>query len=133
MAKRILVYGTLRKGHAPNRELVIRRAEFKGEVRVPGYDMYKLGWFPGAKENPDNKDGIVGELYEIPDNMVEEVTKHLDYYEGYLPDNHKQSLFLRTEVNVQGEPATMYLYNGKTEDLEFVEKIPSGDWSNRIP
>lgn len=125
--KRILVYGTLRRNHRANRYL--RDAKFVEEVRVPGFDMFSIGWFPGVKENPDNKDGIVGEIFTLPDHLAADTVEILDHYEGYFPDNLDRSLFLRKEVDVGGQPTTMYLYNGKTEGNHTM-KVPSGNWQD---
>lgn len=104
----------------------MRNTEFVEEVKLPGYDMFAISWFPGIVPNPENKEGIVGELYEIPEGQ-EHVVKELDYFEGYFPDKEDKSLFLRREVDVGGRQAIAYIYNGKTQHplASFVE---SGDW-----
>jgi gamma-glutamylcyclotransferase (GGCT)/AIG2-like uncharacterized protein YtfP len=133
LTKHILVYGTLRRkpkisaiAGAENSPLM-QGAKFVDEVRVPGYDMYSLGAFPGIKENPANKKGIVGELYEIPDDAVDDLIAHLDYYEGYRPDDVAHSMYLRREVNVSDTPAMIYVYNGTTDE-KWIHLIPSGNW-----
>lgn len=126
----LLVYGSLRQGHAPNRMLEIRNAKFLGEERVSGFDMFNLGWFPGIKENPDNKKGIVGELYEIPDHLTEDLFQVLDHYEGYREDVPEKSLYLRKNIPVRGNPTTIYVYNGKTEDRPYIKKVPTGNWKD---
>lgn len=127
MSQRILVYGTLRKGNHANWSL--KKATFLSEVRVPGFDMFSLGHFPGIKKRPDNKLGIVGEIYEIPDEEVDNIISHLDYYEGYFPDNKARSLYLREEIDVEGHPTMLYVYNGQVEE-KWVEPIASGDWKD---
>jgi gamma-glutamylcyclotransferase (GGCT)/AIG2-like uncharacterized protein YtfP len=123
--KRILVYGTLRRkpyGNAP----LMRGANFVGEVTIPGYDMYNLGAFPGIKPNPSNAVGIVTEMYEIPDDIADDLIKHLDYYEGYR-EGDEASLYLREEIKINDIPADIYVYN-RTTDEKWVEHIPSGNW-----
>lgn len=126
MIKQLLVYGSLRKARENNRFL--RNCEFVEEVRVPGYDLYALGWYPGIKPNQDNKDGIVGEVYTLPDDE-EHTIKTLDMYEGFVKDNPGGSLFIREEIEVKGEPTYVYVYNGRT-DAQFAAKVPSGDWNH---
>jgi len=123
---RLLVYGSLRRNQRAHRFL--RDCTFVEEVRVPGYDMFKLGWYPGVMPNPENKEGIVGEVFTIPDHLAEGLFDDLDSYEGYRPAHPEQSLFLREEVEVQGEPTTMYVYNGRA-DWQGVNKVQDGDWS----
>jgi gamma-glutamylcyclotransferase (GGCT)/AIG2-like uncharacterized protein YtfP len=127
--KQILVYGSLRKGKQAHRYLTINHANFIGEIRLTGYDMLKLGWFPGIIANPENKEGIVGELYEVPDHLFDGMIETLDYYEGYFPDNPDRSLFVRQEVMCCGKPTIIYTYNGK-RNAEIVNSVPSGDWAN---
>jgi gamma-glutamylcyclotransferase (GGCT)/AIG2-like uncharacterized protein YtfP len=124
--KRLAVYGTLRRGQHANRTLAA--ATFVKESRVPGFDLYGLGWYPGIKPNPKNEQGVVVEVFEVPDDKAEDLIKNLDYYEGYFPDNKERSLFVREEVDVEGQPTTIYVYNGRVEN-ELAAKIPSGDWS----
>lgn len=130
--KQFFVYGTLRQGHPAHRTLMIRHAKLIGEVRLPGFDMFKLGWFPGVVKNPQNKHGIVGELYEVPGHLAEDLVTHLDYYEGYFPENKGRSLFVREEVEVEGKPTIIYTYNGGPDKFgRLVEKIETGDWKQQ--
>jgi gamma-glutamylcyclotransferase (GGCT)/AIG2-like uncharacterized protein YtfP len=119
---RILVYGTLRRGQGANGFL--GDAKFVEEVRLPGYDMFHLGGFPGIVPNPDNKEGVVGEVFELTDDREIE---NLDAYEGYSPRHEESSLYLRKEVEVLGKPTFVYVYNRNTDRGSY-GKIPSGDW-----
>lgn len=122
MTKQILVYGSLRRGHGANG--MLRGCTFKGETRLPGFDLYSLGWYPGIKENPDNKEGVVGEVYELPADDA--TLSALDMYEGYVEFDPPSSLFIRKEVLVEGEPTFVYVYNGGNKG----EPVKSGDWNN---
>jgi gamma-glutamylcyclotransferase (GGCT)/AIG2-like uncharacterized protein YtfP len=121
VTKQILVYGSLRKGQGAN--YMLRGCEFVEEVRLPGYDLFNLVWYPGIKQNVDNKEGVVGEVYRLPDDDKHTLAG-LDLYEGYVEFDPPSSLFLREEVLVNGEPTFVYTYNGKNVG----DKIPSGDW-----
>lgn len=123
---KILVYGTLRSGFGAHRKLT--GAEYQGDARVPGYDMINLGGFPGIIPNPDNKDGIVGEVY---DGVGPEMLTELDYYEGYREDKQDTSFYLRKEIDVGGDKVLIYELNPKQVHREWYEPIPSGDWRNR--
>lgn len=131
MAKQILVYGSLRKGYPANRMLDIRHAELVDDnVRVPGFDLFKVAWYPGVRPNPDNKRGFVGELYKVPDHLWPELIQTLDIYEGYSEEDEKENnLFVRQEIEVNGEPTTLYVYNRNT-DNSLSKVIPSGDWKD---
>jgi gamma-glutamylcyclotransferase (GGCT)/AIG2-like uncharacterized protein YtfP len=122
---KILVYGTLRQGFGANRAL--KDATFVRETRVPGFDMINLGGFPGIVPNPQNKEGVVGEVY---DNVSDNVIEHLDHYEGYRPDNPKRSYYLREKINVEGDEMFVYVWN-QPADLSWYQSIPTGDWKDR--
>lgn len=124
---RILVYGSLRKGEGANRFLL--NTEFVKEVRVPGYDLFHLGWYPGIKPNSENEEGFVGEVYQIQE-WDNETLQNLDAYEGYRKNDEPNSLFIRKEIEVEGKPTFVYVYNGRT-DSGVGMKIPNGDWSSR--
>lgn len=127
MVKQILVYGSLRQGFQNHRILERGGAEFIEKTRLPGFDLYGVGWYPGIRPNRDNKEGVVGELYKLPEGG--DLMDNLDLYEGYVKDNHPGSLFIREEVTVNGEPTYVYVYNGKVGD-GYAGKVPSGDWED---
>lgn len=123
---KLLVYGTLRRDCGANRFL--NGTVYQGDVRLSGYDMYNLGGFPGIVENPDNKDGVVCEVF---DGVTPETMEDIDHYEGYRPDYPpERSHYLRKEVNVQGEPMFVYVYNRPT-NMEWYQPIKTGDWMDR--
>ena len=122
---RLAVYGTLRLKNRANEFL--KGATFSGETRVPGFDMYNLGGFPGVIPNPDNKEGVVCEIFE---NVDADTLRHLDVYEGYYPTSNRNSNFVRKEIEVEGKPTELYVFN-HTVDRSWYNPIPSGDWSDR--
>lgn len=126
MTKRIFVYGSLRCGQSAHGYLE-KRSCFVKETRLPGFDLYALTWFPGIVENPDNKEGVVGDVFE---GITDDLVTYLDYYEGYYPHDEGRSLFLRKEVNVDGEPTIVYVFNKNPYDVfgTSVRVIQDGDW-----
>lgn len=125
--KRIAVYGSLRRGEQANRAL--RDCKFLNEVRVPGFDLFALTWFPGIRENPKNKEGVVVELFELPENN-EGLIQHLDHYEGFNRRDPERSLFVRKEIEVNGEPTLIYVFNKNPYDAfgTSARVVPGGDW-----
>lgn len=121
-----MVYGSLRRNEQAHR--FMRNTEFVEEVRLPGYDLLALGWYPGIVPNPDNKEGVVGEVYSFADDGL---LTDLDAYEGYNPNYEDRSLFIRREIEVSGKPTFVYEYNSKNHAFGLDSKVPSGDWSNR--
>lgn len=124
--RRLLVYGTLRRGQRANRAL--GTAQFVDTVHVTGYDMYNLGGFPGVVENPNNKEGIVGEVFELPDGEPgNDILRHLDYFENYRPERPEKSSYLRKEIDVLGQSTFIYVFNRPT-NLSWYQPVPGGDW-----
>ncbi len=121
MLKNILVYGSLKRGRE-NNQLLARDAEFVETVRLPGFDLFKVGWYPGIRPNPANAEGVECELYTITGDAA---LPRLDNYEGYLEGEPEHSLFVRKEVTVNGVSAYVYEYNRETRPDNIV---PSGQW-----
>jgi len=88
-------------------------------VLVPG-KLYALGWFPGAQLLPDNEEEgpfITCETIQLDDNQL----ARTDGYEGYDPNNHAASLFIRQPY----KDGWIYTYNGYFDEDRLIE---SGDW-----
>jgi len=96
----LYVYGTLR----PN----------TGEtVEVSGV-LYDLGHFPGIRLGGPGK--VVCEKIEIPDET------RFDQYEGYFPDDHEASLYIRRPF-MDG-----FIYEFNRFPVSDDKIIHSGDW-----
>ncbi|KAK4525353.1 hypothetical protein GAYE_SCF09G3261 [Galdieria yellowstonensis] len=93
----VFVYGTLRKACKESRkmldfqvpDILEKLGSEKGLARLPGYQMWDLGSYPGIFPVPHKKDCgehvIVGELYFFEDEVTERVLSVLDEYEGCHP------------------------------------------------
>lgn len=124
----IAVYGTLRRGGPANHYMEGCKFVTTDAVKAR---LYKLGWYPGIKLCPstDNHTTVV-DVYELPTDSGEEydkILRRMDIYEGYVPAQPRDSLFIRrnTELLNLGKPCFVYSYNHpvKVEDL-----IDNGDW-----
>jgi len=107
MAETILlwVYGTLKKGGRLHGAM--RGASFLACCRsFPGYQLLKLGWYPGLVRVPcpGPGDTVAGELYEVPVEMLD----RLDEVEG------APALFRREPVELmeQARQPQAYFYQG---------------------
>lgn len=105
MKKRIYVYGTLRQGGLT--------------VDIPG-KMYNIGWFPGVRLGGDTT--FKAEMIEASPSEI----ANLDTYEGFNPNNHNGSLYIRTPI-FEGTPeeGEIYVYNRPLNEDRFIEH---GDW-----
>ncbi len=107
MTVRLLVYGLLRKGEPMHG--LLAGAEFLGERRLQGYDLFDLGEYPAAVPGTG---AVVAELYELPSPAVVDV---LDRAEG-VPTLYRRELV---------EGAWLYVY---ARPVGRAPRITSGDW-----
>ena len=76
-ARAIFVYGTLKRGGSNHH--LLGGQKFSGAARTaPGFRLYDLGGFPGMVAQPDDRDGVVGEIWEVDAACLAE----LDELEG---------------------------------------------------
>jgi gamma-glutamylcyclotransferase (GGCT)/AIG2-like uncharacterized protein YtfP len=100
---RLFVYGTLKSGQRANH--LLAGGVCLGPATLPGgFALYDLGDHPGLIEDPDSKDVIEGELWEVPEQAI----PILDEYEGYPSYFGKRIVSLSDGQRVQA-----YLYNGQ--------------------
>lgn len=128
----LFVYGTLMRG-MPNNDL-LADSKFIAEVTAESAKLIDLGYFPGMIEAVTSPSGVVGELWEVSKEALDQI----DVLEGH-PD-----LFVRSKVCVHSDnpfPVTprrhktpvkkktelvyAYFYNG-------IQEIPSGDWRQHV-
>jgi len=126
----VFFYGTLMAGFDRR-----QRAGMDANLRYLGRGsiqaaLFDLGLYPAAVPAPD---GVVrGELYEITDAPT--VLAALDEIEGYRPDDHDRSLYVRSLTAVAlpdgtSESAWAYFYNAP---LGRATRIPSGDYLEHV-
>lgn len=94
MKEYLFAYGTLKQGFAPSEiAKTVEKMIFIGEGFVYG-KVQDFGKYPVFQLGGSEK--VLGHIYELPDE--EEVLQIFDEYEGFFPDNHSQSLFLRKKT-----------------------------------
>ena len=77
MSTLLFVYGTLKRGCTNHHHLAGQT--FVGTARTPpGYRLYDLGGYPGIVSQPDDRDGVVGEVWSVDDDAL----RRLDRFEG---------------------------------------------------
>jgi gamma-glutamylcyclotransferase (GGCT)/AIG2-like uncharacterized protein YtfP len=126
----VFFYGTLMAGFDRR-----QRAGMDANLRYLGRGsiqaaLFDVGLYPAAVPAPD---GVVwGELYEVTDAPT--VLAALDEIEGYRPDDHDRSLYVRSLTGVTlpdgtSESAWAYFYNAP---LGRATRIPSGDYLEHV-
>ena len=127
----IAVYGSLRVGEVNNG--FMNGLEHVGTDKIDG-TLFNLGWYPGVKlDGNDNQNFVVVDVYRLPEENSPErrqTITTLDRYEGFDPNNTRNSLFQRKVVTPYelGEKAYVYEYNHK---VSSEQEVKDGDWSNR--
>lgn len=87
--------------------------------------MYHLGGFPGIKHSLRDEEVVIGELFYITREQLEQI----DRLEGYRSSAPEQSFYRRELVTLMdGSEAYTYFYNRDVEDTRL---IISGSWHNQ--
>jgi gamma-glutamylaminecyclotransferase len=104
----IFVYGTLKRGYCNWQRLLRERATFLGEAVSLAKDFHMVGsGFPIMWEGPDGS-YVKGELFELPDDVLEQVDRLEGHPRWYLRQPRK--FFNRDTGRVV--TAEVYLQNG---------------------
>lgn len=101
---RVFVYGTLKRGQPNHGHL--SRQRFLGEARTgPGVTLYSLGEYPGMVRDPEDREGVTGELWEVDAKCL----ARLDALEGI-----DEGLYERIRIGLrpphEREEVETYLY-----------------------
>ena len=127
----VFFYGTLMAGFDRR-----QRAGMDAKLRYLGRGsiqaaLFDLGLYPAAVPAPD---GVVwGELYEVVDAPT--VLAALDEIEGYRPDDHDRSLYVRSLA--ARRPAGRHAASppgstSTTPPSAGASRIPSGDYLEHV-
>jgi gamma-glutamylcyclotransferase (GGCT)/AIG2-like uncharacterized protein YtfP len=126
----LFVYGTLMRGFPSLKDWRTKAgAKYVGRARIAG-KLYDLGQYPGLLPAGNHtRQYVAGELYEM--SVPERALALLDRYEEFLPENPKESLFVRKIVPVRLESgevrrAWVYFYNRPVTDSQ---RIPNGRYT----
>lgn len=123
----LFVYGTLMRGMPfPMAAFLEQHAVFQGEGRLPGR-LYDLGGYPGLVHLPQQKNRVIGHVFELTNQVVLE---KLDAYEMIDPAAPEHSEYLRVKAPVETTSGLLdcevYVFNRSVEGLMV---IPDGNWS----
>lgn len=129
--RHIFVYGTLRSDAGVREaELLTKNARALGKGTVHAR-MYDLGEYPGIELSDDERDVVVGELYELPAESAGRVLESLDAYEGIGGGDSSPSLYERVPVTVNvgaSKPIRAWTYVLKSRATSC-PRIPTGDYT----
>lgn len=111
----LFVYGTLMKGM--RNAAYLEKVKFVGEaVTKPEFELMFNGSIPAARPGHES---IKGELFEVDEATL----KVLDVVEEV-----DANLYDRTEVEIDGKKAIMYLGGSRMFASDTWVKVPNGDY-----
>ncbi len=116
----MFVYGTLKRGGSNH--AFMSGQTFCGDARtVAGFSLISLGEFPGIVPDPDDREGVAGEVWSVDEFCLAE----LDELEGLA-----EGLYRRERVALQPPFADRevftYFYAQSTTGRS---RIPGGIWT----
>jgi gamma-glutamylaminecyclotransferase len=103
----VFVYGTLKRGGSNHRQLAGQT--FVAEAHTaPGYRMFNLGDYPGMVPWPEDRDGVLGEIWSVDEATL----RKLDQFEGVDQGLYRRALVpllppytdLRVEAYLYSQP-----------------------------
>lgn len=109
----LLVYGTLKRGHANHQQLA--GATFLREIRLEQLVAYDLGPFPMAVPGDGH---LIGELYRVG----RERWTALDHFEG-VPRLYRRWRWLSSEGH------WLWVYLGSPRQVRHARRLEEGVWS----
>jgi gamma-glutamylaminecyclotransferase len=77
----LFVYGTLKRGCSNHGYLADQT--FVGVARtMPGFRLYDLGGYPGIAARPEDREGVVGEVWSVNDAALQRLDRFEGVHEG---------------------------------------------------
>jgi len=110
----LFVYGTLHPDRAPKEiRSTVNKMVPIGPGTIAG-NLHDLGEYPALTLDGKKNHRVQGTVFALPDDP--EFLKELDSYEGYLPGDPANSLFVRSKQLVTLDDGTshycwVYIYN----------------------
>lgn len=114
------IYGSIRKGMHNHR--FVENQKSIGNAVVNGYTLYSLVSYPAIVKSGDEKDVVVGELYQFVDEHEMNQVHSMETCSGY-------ELKQETAIVENGNKIPVVLYVFKHgEHLDENKIVKSGDW-----
>lgn len=110
----VAVYGSLKKNCFNHTAFGFNQSKYIKTIRVPGYELYDVGYIPVAVATKDTSKSIVAELYDVPSDIYIAV-KRMELGAGYS----------EVELHIGGYRAVMWVYDSIPK---YGTLIPNGEW-----
>lgn len=131
----LFVYGTLRSGFQPDgqvrtiaaeeaRAVLSEETEHVATIKLPGYDLYKIKWYPGIVRSANKSSFVIGDLLRIKN--AERLFKTLDMFEMCSPSDpepHEYSRIVESVATPDGRQVNAHLYvrNASVDGCMLIE------------
>lgn len=96
----VFVYGTLKRGGSNHAHLADQRCLGPARTR-PGYTLYQPADYPGMVPDESDRDGVVGELWQVDDACL----RRLDRLEGTA-----EGLYARVPVRLLAPHDSLHVH-----------------------
>lgn len=123
-ARRVFVYGTLRRGEVNDINQLRPPPRFVGEASING-QIFPLGWYPGLVLGGDRP--VVGEVYEVTPSLEQ----RLDEIECLLPEPTGEYEKRDVVVTIDGATVACFVYEIAPALVAHLQALPEGDWRLR--
>jgi gamma-glutamylcyclotransferase (GGCT)/AIG2-like uncharacterized protein YtfP len=112
------VYGSLKEGHYNHIDQWFKNAKKLSTIRLKGYDIYDLGFYPVIVPNREDKIGVVVEIWDISNSAYFQI-RAMELGAGYreiteLQDGYKFKIWIYDHIP------------------KFSRLIPTGDWDGSL-
>ena len=112
----VFVYGSLKRGQSHHQ--VLADGRWQGEARLAGLALYDLGPFPMAVPSEEPHSWLLGEVYAVSAEQLEQ----LDRFEG-VPRLYER------QAHALADGRTVWVYVGRARQVRHGRRIPSGCWT----
>ena len=101
----LFVYGTLKRGGS-NHAFLSSQAFLSVARTSPGFTLFSLGAYPGMIPSPDDREGVLGELWAVDDACLAQ----LDKLEGLAEGLYCRAAIPLAPPPSNGTPVETYFY-----------------------
>lgn len=124
-ARRLFVYGTLRRGGSNDIARLVPDAMFVAEASMRGR-LYDLGEYPALVAD-ENAGWVAGEIYTVPESAWPTLDALEEVVTPERPDGYYFRVVAKVRMGVAADnPCEVYVANPVT--LRLDRPIASGDW-----
>jgi gamma-glutamylcyclotransferase (GGCT)/AIG2-like uncharacterized protein YtfP len=121
----VFVYGTLRRNASEGARLA--GAKYLGRMQIKG-SLYQIASYPALVESTDERARVLGDLYRVPPDQLEEIDRWHGGREGVRSGGcYTRRRETVSEIGYQVKSFTAWVWRW-TGSMDEAVGVPSGDW-----